>query len=116
MSRDMQMNVRIDSSLKYRGDAVLAKAGYSPSAAVRAVWQFAADNERNPAYVGNVLKFKPEHSGTETASREVHPSQLIEQFLSKRLAGTGTSLIKELSYKELRDEYYDSLIEERQAT
>ena len=37
-----QINVRIDRTLKEAGDAALASAGFSPSEAVRALWQKAA--------------------------------------------------------------------------
>lgn len=37
-----QMNLRIDARVKERGDAALARVGYSPSQVVRTVWEFAA--------------------------------------------------------------------------
>lgn len=40
-----QMNTRIDRRLKERGDAALARAGFTPSQAVRALWEFAAEHE-----------------------------------------------------------------------
>ena len=39
-----QMNVRIDSDVKVRGDAAFAEVGYSPSEAARLFWGFAARN------------------------------------------------------------------------
>ncbi len=45
----VQMNVGIDSSLKERGDAVLAGAGYTPTQAVRALWTIASGNKGNPS-------------------------------------------------------------------
>lgn len=40
----VQMNTRIESGLKAQGDAALAEFGYSPSAAVRLLWGYAARN------------------------------------------------------------------------
>ena len=50
-----QMNTRIERELKQRGDAVLARAGFSPSEAVRALWEFAAAHEREPQAVARAL-------------------------------------------------------------
>ena len=111
MNKDVQMNVRINSSLKNRGDMVWSKVGYSPSAVVRALWQFAADNENNPSYVARILKFQPEHTENRTPKTDVHPSHRIEQFFSNRLSDSET-VFAELSYKELRDKFYNNLIEE----
>ena len=51
-----QMNTRIDSQVKERGDAVLAQAGYSPSRAIRAVWSFAASHAHDPEAVKDFLQ------------------------------------------------------------
>ena len=37
--QSVQMNVRMERSLKEEGDAALAEVGLTPSAAVRALWQ-----------------------------------------------------------------------------
>ena len=36
-----QMNIRIDSTVKSEGDLALAQAGYTPTQAVRLLWEFA---------------------------------------------------------------------------
>lgn len=51
-----QMNLRIDSQIKERGDAVLMEAGYSPTQAVRAVWAFAAAHAHEPQVVRDLLQ------------------------------------------------------------
>ncbi len=38
----IQMNVRLDSSLKQKGDASLQILGFTPTEAIRAVWELAA--------------------------------------------------------------------------
>lgn len=56
MAEMTQMNVRIDRVLKERGDAALARAGYSSSQAVRKLWQFSADRLQNPQAIRDVLE------------------------------------------------------------
>lgn len=56
LARQTQMNTRIDASLKEAGDAVLARLGYSPSAAVRGLWQFVADHQDDAASVRKVIE------------------------------------------------------------
>lgn len=51
----VQMNTRIDADLKQRGDAVLERAGYSPSEAVRALWTFAVAHEVEPQAIPKAL-------------------------------------------------------------
>ena len=51
----VQMNVRIDRELKREGDAALATIGYTPSQAVRALWENAVRLRRNPDALRNYL-------------------------------------------------------------
>ena len=51
----VQMNVRIDRELKREGDAALATVGYTPSQAVRALWENAVRLRRNPDALRNYL-------------------------------------------------------------
>ena len=44
----VQMITCLPGSLKKRGDAALAKAGFTPSQAVREVWSFAAQHADDP--------------------------------------------------------------------
>lgn len=46
-----QMNVRIDEDLRVRGNLALQAAGYTPSQAVRELWEFAARNRFEPEAV-----------------------------------------------------------------
>lgn len=54
----VQMNTRIDRDLKQRGDAALAQAGFSPSEAVRALWEFAAAHRHEPQTVAQILSIE----------------------------------------------------------
>lgn len=55
-SKLTQMNTRLDHDLKKSGDEALARAGYTPSQAVRMLWAFAAMNSADPAYLKKTLK------------------------------------------------------------
>ena len=64
-----QMNTRIERELKQRGDAVLARAGFSPSEAVRALWEFAAAHEREPQAVARALAVEDPEAERERQER-----------------------------------------------
>ena len=51
----IQMNTRIDARLKSAGDAALAKAGFSPSQAVRHVWEWAVSHSHEPHVIEKFL-------------------------------------------------------------
>lgn len=46
-----QMNTRIDEALKRSGDEVLAKCGYSPSQAIRALWTYVVQANDVPSFM-----------------------------------------------------------------
>ena len=54
----VQMNTRIDRTLKREGDAALAAAGFTPSQAVRALWENAVRMRREPESLRNFLTGK----------------------------------------------------------
>ncbi len=51
----VQLNTRIDSSLKEAGDKVFALLGYTPSQAIRALWEYAVAHRNDPDEVRAVL-------------------------------------------------------------
>lgn len=51
----LQMNVRIDDELKAAGDSALAEAGYTPSCAVRLLWQRVSDMQGRPEQIVDLL-------------------------------------------------------------
>lgn len=50
-----QMNIRIDASLKQRGDAAFASMGYTTSEVVRAVWSLAASGSHGMDALRSIL-------------------------------------------------------------
>lgn len=56
LARDMtQMNTRISRSLKQRGDAVIERAGLTPSQAIRQLYKLAIACEHNPTQLKEIL-------------------------------------------------------------
>lgn len=115
-----QMNTRIDRRLKERGDAALARAGFTPSQAVRALWEFAAEHEYEPEAIEQALS--PNQSQNvkrdETIAVKLQDLEDIQKACSELLKNikqrTGmTSLpLETLPCKELRDLAYERRIKE----
>lgn len=88
---EAQVNVRMSAELKKAGDAVLAKAGITPSQAVRALWTYAADHEDDPRKVASMLM----SNGT-TAEEEAAERERAERIRRRReLAARGPKLMEE---------------------
>lgn len=77
-SHQAQMNVRMDSALKASGDAALAQAGYTPSAAVRALWAFAATHATTPQEITALLDSAESAAKDEAGDRAAHRLALVE--------------------------------------
>lgn len=52
----VQLNTRIEKSLKQGGDSVFSRFGLSPSDVVRSVWRYAAEHQEPPKFM---LEDKP---------------------------------------------------------
>ena len=50
-----QMNVRIPTDDKAAGDALLAKSGITPSAAIRRLWRYFAEKKSVPPFMADCL-------------------------------------------------------------
>lgn len=66
----VQMNVRIDRELKREGDAALAAAGYTPSQAVRALWENAVALRRDTETLKDYLSRQSPKSQAQPAQSE----------------------------------------------
>ena len=101
----VQLNTRIDPTLKERGDAVFARAGLTSSEVVRAVWEYAANTQTVPECI---LKRRDK-------DREAHLAAIEEGFgLARRYAEEmGIHLSNEpIDFKKLRDEFFEEDYEE----
>ena len=86
---DATLNVRMNASLKERGDKVLRDHGVSTSAAVRALWQELASTRELPLFLQNVTD--------ESESKKAKKHALAS------LAGVAVGSLTNLSDEELHD-------------
>lgn len=109
-----QINVRVAESLRVQGNLALEEAGWSPSRAIRAIWQFAAQHKGNPAELRRTLERlegNPRKSPTERM-------RLIEEgrsIVDNGMTELGLSISPELanlSYNELREMAYGEMLKE----
>lgn len=85
---DAQVNVRMDSELKRAGDAALAKAGWTPTQAVRALWSFASKHASDPEKVASVFS-----SASDIALEDIERAERIKR--RRELVACGPKLIGE---------------------
>lgn len=104
MPSTVQLNTRIDPSLKARGDAVFARAGLSSSEVVRAVWESAARTQKVPDCVRSSKNAHGAHI------KAIRDGAGIARRMAEEL---GVHIPQDLpDYNTLRDEAYDELIDE----
>ena len=123
----VQMNVRLNSALKKRGDSALASMGYAPSDAVRAVWTLAnggpkeLDQLKATLDSGRALGTRKE-AGYEEASDDLLDrgwslyGEALEQVglsLSSVLASASTAGSAATSDEELLEQALWERLEER---
>lgn len=109
----VQMNTRIPADLKEQGDRALENAGLTPSQAVRALWEFAAQHMYEPSAVRRALgeqqvKAKPDAATQKRIDAYEKGRRIMED--AYRQAGLNphkTYAASQVSYKELRDLYYE---------
>ena len=108
----VQMNVRIDEDVKARGDEVFARAGFTPSQVVRAVWEYAEQTGEVPAFM-RASGADADEGGTTTQDR---PCRIRGRIYGRNFFldhGLPMPKRKErLGLKTLRDELYDDMLEE----
>ena len=84
----VQMNTRIDADLKQRGDEALKRAGFTPSQAIRALWEYAANHTLEPQAIRRALESEEDALEREKQRAEGHKA--YEE---------GLALVKEASKK-----------------
>lgn len=106
-----QMNTRIDSALRSRGDAVFARYGLSPSEVVRAIWRYAADTGAVPDFM------RREDASCEFEGARARAAE--GSGLAVRLAERGglrletaEGSLQGATWRELRDAVYDDMLDE----
>lgn len=113
-----QVNARIDASLKAAGDAALAKAGLTPTKAIRALWQRFAELADRPEKIRELVESSEELGPGERAEQERKLSLAQEgsMIVSRSLTERGIAVpegLEELSYEELREQVLLERLHER---
>lgn len=104
-----QINARINRTLKERGDAALEHAGYTPSQAIRNLWDFAARNAHDPRAIRILFdteENEEERKAEEERARrreEMRKSMNIMVEAYERLGIKPSDWTMNASYEEMRD-------------
>lgn len=107
----VQMNVRIDEETKRRGDEVFARAGFTPSQVVRAVWEYADAKGDVPDFMRapDPDAFDAERRRRIALAEE--GARLVDEFYREQgICFQGKR--ETLDCNALRDEVYDGMLEE----
>lgn len=113
-ARQTQMNTRIDSALKEAGDAVLARLGYSPSAAVRGLWRFVVDHQDDAAAVREVLEPNASAGLSDEVARKAAAIASLRSQYAQTADELGISNKTEAdlpSWDDLREGWYGERLE-----
>ncbi len=108
-SDSIQMNIRIGKTLKERGDRVLSRVGYTPSQAVRALYEFAVQHEAEPETIAAILADgRDKNSDRLSAYQEARHAALrdIDRLIDEQRALLGASFAPgsdDRSFDELRE-------------
>ena len=118
-SDSTQMNIRIGKTLKERGDRVLFRAGYTPSQAVRALYEFAIQHEAEPETIAAMLTDgRDDGSDRQAAHQEARLEALrgIDRLVDEQRALLGISFAlgsDDRSFDELREVAMTAHFEEK---
>ena len=104
-----QINARINRTLKERGDAALERAGYTPSQAIRNLWDFAARNAHNPRAIqalfgaaNDVEERKAEKERARRREAAIKGANIVAEAY-ERYGIEPSDWTKNASYEEMRD-------------
>ena len=109
-----QINARINAELKQRGDAALAAAGLTPTQAVRALWELAAEHAERPEVIEQALfPERAERAASEAEqrrSRRLAAAQRGPRIVEEAIAVAGIDIeasdASTMSYDELKELAY----------
>ena len=113
-ARQTQMNTRMDATLKEAGDAVLARLGYTPSAAVRGLWRFVVTHQDDAAAVRGVIEPDAASALSDEATRKVSAILGLRSLYAQKaqeLGISGNGAVDLPSWDDLRDEWYAGRLE-----
>ena len=108
-SDTVQINARISRPLKERGDAALERAGYSPSQAIRKLWDFAANNAHNPRAIQSMFGAEEESALRDAEEERARRREVVMKSANivadayERLGITPSDWTTNASYEEMRE-------------
>lgn len=108
-SDTVQINARISRPLKERGDAALERAGYSPSQAIRKLWNFAANNAHNPRAIQSMFGAEEEAAQVDAEEERARRREVVMKSANivadayERLGITPSDWTTNASYEEMRE-------------
>jgi len=112
-----QINARIDSAVKLAGDRGLSEAGYTPTKAIRILWEFAGRNRHNISVVRKTLEgmVQPENMHANEVDERVRRAEQAPDIIEAALAELGVQHAggSELSDEELLEAAYIDKMAER---
>ena len=104
-----QVNARIDAELKEAGDAALAKAGLTPTKAIRGLWARFARLADCPEEIRELVSGRGDELPSEARAERDRKLALVRegsQIVAQSLASRGVDapeVIEEIPYEELRE-------------
>ena len=113
-----QMNTRIGVRLKERGDKALARAGYTPSRAVRALYEFAVRHEHDPETIAALLSEEHEETEEQAELKRVRLAALRDgaNIVNEGLEALGVHVVPgsdKRPFKQVWEEAMDEHFEEK---
>ena len=104
----VQINTRVPAELKKQGDLALARAGFTPAQAVRALWEYAATHIHEPQAIRKAIQEEQAESEN-PEMQEPNPFTEWEKTarnLYKRMGISPDSSVSNLSFDELKELSY----------
>lgn len=109
-----QLNTRIDANLKERGDRVLARRGFTPSTAIRALWSYADTHGDVPPFL---LEEQAKRENDECAARiqKAKDGYGMAIRMAQELASdpsTFEDVLSSTTWEDLREEMYEERLDD----
>lgn len=114
-----QINARINSNLKVSGDAALAKAGLTPTKAIRSMWGLFSSLADRPDKIRELVSGQQSESSSAACAerdRKLTLAREGSQIVARSLASRGISVSEgfdESPYDELREQVLLERLRER---
>ena len=117
-----QINARINAQIKTAGDRALSQAGYSPTQAIRLLWNYAAEHWHDISAIQSLfelLKGETDVTADNETTKRVHRAQEGPSIFDAACAEMGISeralaVLSKRSDEELLELAYLGKLEERE--